>query len=88
VVFPTQSPTGSNGPRRLVQSSVLEEVGFPLIVIDGLVIAKWSRAVFADMRKGGLTGANCTCSIWDLRLEQVRNRLRAGGSRIRTIGSA
>src|SRR6266436_850945 len=51
-----------------------------LIVIDGLVIAKWSRAVFADMRKGGLTGANCTCSIWDLRLEQVRNRLRAGGS--------
>jgi membrane dipeptidase len=59
-----------------------------LIVIDGLVIAKWSRAVFADMRKGGLTGANCTCSIWDLRLEQVRNRLRAGGRRIRTIGPA
>ena len=28
VVFPTQSPTGSNGPRRLVQSSVLEEVAF------------------------------------------------------------
>ena len=31
-----------------------------LIVIDGLVISKWSRAVFADMRKGGLTAANCT----------------------------
>jgi hypothetical protein len=24
-----------------------------LTVIDGLVISKWSRAVFADMRKGG-----------------------------------
>jgi len=36
-----------------------------LIVIDGLIIAKWSRAVFADMRKGGLTAANCTCSVWE-----------------------
>src|SRR5436189_6042839 len=36
-----------------------------LTVIDGLVIAKCSRAVFADMRKGGLTAANCTCSIWE-----------------------
>src|SRR5437016_12224693 len=36
-----------------------------LAVIDGLVISKWNRAVFADMRKGGLTAANCTCSIWE-----------------------
>jgi membrane dipeptidase len=36
-----------------------------LIVIDGLIISKWSRAVFADMRKGGLTAANCTCSVWE-----------------------
>src|SRR6266850_1978810 len=36
-----------------------------LTVIDGLVISKWSRAVFADIRKGGLTAANCTCSIWE-----------------------
>ena len=36
-----------------------------LTVIDGLVISKWSRAVFADMRRGGLTAANCTCSIWE-----------------------
>ncbi len=36
-----------------------------LTVIDGLVISKWNRAVFADMRKGGLTAANCTCSIWE-----------------------
>jgi membrane dipeptidase len=27
------------------------------IVFDGLIIAKWSREVFADMRRGGLTAA-------------------------------
>ena len=42
-------------------------------VIDGLVISKWSRAVFADMRKGGLTAANCTCSIWEGFVDTMRN---------------
>jgi len=36
-----------------------------LVVIDGLIISNWNRAVFADMRKGGLTAANCTCSVWE-----------------------
>ena len=36
-----------------------------LIVIDGLIISKWNREVFEDMRKGGITAANCTCSIWE-----------------------
>ena len=35
------------------------------IVIDGLVIAKWDRELFEDMRKGGLTAANCTVSVWE-----------------------
>ena len=35
------------------------------IVIDGLVIAKWGRALFEDMRKGGITAANCTVSVWE-----------------------
>jgi membrane dipeptidase len=35
------------------------------ILIDGLAIARFSRAVFEDMRKGGITAANCTCSVWD-----------------------
>jgi membrane dipeptidase len=47
-----------------------------LIVIDGLVISKWSRAVFADMYKGGLTAANCTCSIWEGFAETMRNVAR------------
>lgn len=35
------------------------------IVIDGLICAKWERALFEDMAKGGLTAANCTMSFWD-----------------------
>ncbi len=35
------------------------------VVIDGLVIANWGREVFADMRAGGVTAANCTCSVWE-----------------------
>ncbi len=35
------------------------------IVIDGLIIAKWTREVFEDMHKGGLTAANCTVSVWE-----------------------
>lgn len=35
------------------------------IVIDGLMISKWSRSVFEHMHRGGLTAVNCTCSVWD-----------------------
>ncbi len=35
------------------------------IVIDGLIISNFDRAVFEDMRRGGLTAANCTCSVWE-----------------------
>ena len=35
------------------------------IVIDGLIVAKWERAVFEDMRTGGITAANCTVSVWE-----------------------
>ncbi|MFI5015228.1 MAG: dipeptidase [Hyphomicrobiales bacterium] len=36
-----------------------------MTVIDGLIISNWSRSVFEDMRKGGLTATNCTCSVWE-----------------------
>jgi len=42
-----------------------QELHQDAIVIDGLIIANWSRAIFEDMRKGGLTAANCTCSVWE-----------------------
>jgi membrane dipeptidase len=35
------------------------------IIIDGLEICNWSRSVFEDMRRGGLTAVNCTCSVWE-----------------------
>ncbi len=35
------------------------------LVFDGLIVSNWSREVFEDMRRGGLTGANCTCSVWE-----------------------
>jgi membrane dipeptidase len=35
------------------------------VVIDGLIVSNWSRAVFEAMRAGGVTAANCTCSIWE-----------------------
>ena len=36
-----------------------------LTVIDGLIVAKFSRAIFEDMRRGGITATNCTCSVWE-----------------------
>ncbi|MBT5297501.1 MAG: membrane dipeptidase [Rhodospirillaceae bacterium] len=35
------------------------------IVIDGLIIANWSREIFEQMHQGGLTMANCTCAVWE-----------------------
>ncbi|WP_282449605.1 dipeptidase [Roseibium sediminicola] len=36
-----------------------------LIVFDGLIISKWGEEVFDAMQRGGLTAANCTCSVWE-----------------------
>jgi membrane dipeptidase len=36
-----------------------------LLVVDGLNISKFDRSVFEDLRRGGVTAANCTCSIWE-----------------------
>lgn len=43
------------------------------IVIDGLIIAKVERELFEDMRKGGLTAANCTVSVWEGFQQTVNN---------------
>ena len=36
-----------------------------IIVFDGLIVADFSRDIFEDMRRGGVTAANCTCSVWE-----------------------
>ena len=43
------------------------------IVIDGLIVSNFSREVFEDMRRGGLTAANCTCSVWEDFRDSMRN---------------
>ena len=42
-----------------------DELHKSAIVIDGLIVSRWSREVFEDMHRGGLTAANCTCSVWE-----------------------
>src|ERR1700730_6549521 len=46
------------------------------IVIDGLIISDFGRSVFEDMRRGGLTAANCTCCVWEGFTETMRNVMR------------
>ena len=35
------------------------------ILFDGLIVSKWSPRIFDEMGLGGLTAANCTCSVWE-----------------------
>jgi len=44
-----------------------------LILFDGLIVSDWGRPVFEDMRRGGLTAANCTASIWEDAAGTMRN---------------
>lgn len=55
----TAAPDGATAP---VDAAALHR---DAIVIDGLIVAKWEPALFEDMRRGGLTAANCTVSIWE-----------------------
>ena len=52
----TQTETGAIDARALHREAT---------VIDGLIIAKWSRELLEDMRRGGLSAANCTVSVWE-----------------------
>ena len=45
--------------------STHQELHDSAVVIDGLIISDWNRQVFEDMRRGGITAANCTCSVWE-----------------------
>jgi membrane dipeptidase len=43
------------------------------IIIDGLNISKFEKPVFEDMRRGGITAANCTVSVWENFTKTVDN---------------
>ncbi|MBM7455871.1 membrane dipeptidase [Oceanisphaera litoralis] len=49
------------------------ELHHQAVVIDGLIIANWGRELFEDMRRGGLTAANCTVSVWEGFQDTVNN---------------
>jgi membrane dipeptidase len=52
-------------PSRKPKGAGVSRVYSESIVIDGLEVANWSRAVFEDMHGAGITAANCTCCIWE-----------------------
>jgi membrane dipeptidase len=45
----------------------------PGIVVDGLIISRWSDQVLAAMSEGRLTCANFTCSVWENSTGTLRN---------------
>lgn len=44
-----------------------------IVVFDGLIVSDFGKDVFADMRRGGITAANCTCCVWENFTETMRN---------------
>jgi membrane dipeptidase len=36
-----------------------------MIVVDGLIVARWGPDVFRALRAGGLTAVNATCAVWE-----------------------
>jgi len=43
------------------------------IVFDGLNICNWSRDIFLEWRKGGITGVSCTCGLWENFRDSIGN---------------
>ncbi len=54
----------------------MSELHQDLIVFDGLNVSNWGPAVFADMRRGGVTAANCTVCVWEGFVDTMRNIAR------------
>lgn len=46
------------------------------IVFDGLNICNWSREIFLQWKKGGITGVSCTCGIWENFRDSMHNIIR------------
>jgi membrane dipeptidase (peptidase family M19) len=46
------------------------------LIVDGLIIANFTREVFEDMRRGGLAAANCTCCVWENFRDTMENVAR------------
>ena len=62
--------------RRALRGSAMTVRHDDLIVIDGLIVSDFGPAVFEDMRRGGITAANCTCSVWEDFVTTMRTMAR------------
>ena len=43
------------------------------IVFDGLNICNWSREIFEQWQRGGITGVSATCGLWEGFRESIAN---------------
>jgi membrane dipeptidase len=41
------------------------EIYTQAVVFDGLNICNWSREIFEEWNRAGITGVSCTCSLWE-----------------------
>src|SRR5262249_52611587 len=76
VVKLTTPPIRSLSPVTRMAPTMTSELHQKAIVIDGLIVSDFGRPVFEDMRRGGLTAANCTCCIWEGFVDSMRNVMR------------
>lgn len=47
-----------------------------IVIFDGLIVANFGAEVFQAMRMGGVTAANCTCSVWENFQDTMNNIAR------------
>src|SRR4029077_20051488 len=58
---PVNHPDGRSAARKRIMPSLHDKT----IIIDGLIVSNFGPEIFRAMRAGGITAANCTCSIWE-----------------------
>jgi membrane dipeptidase len=59
-----------------MQGTKMSSLHEKIVVIDGLIVSDFGRSIFEDMRKGGITAANCTCCVWENFTETMQNIAR------------
>ena len=53
------------------------QVNEPLpLIFDGLVVAQWGQETFEALRRGGISGINATCAVWENTEQTIRGIAR------------
>ncbi len=79
LILSTEERLAQTMPNRLPRSrdsTMASGLHERCLVVDGLIISDFGRPVFEDMRRGGLTAANCTCCVWEGFTATMRNVMR------------